>query len=87
MLSKISQAKKVSVTWPDSYVESKEQEEVESTIVAIRRWDNEGDSRARLADGTLSNKGSCSFSLWVGMADANLLHISGSEGMNLNMLS
>lgn len=45
-----------------------------------------GNSRERLADGTLSNKGSCSFSLWLGMADANLLHISGSEGMNLNML-
>lgn len=45
-----------------------------------------GNSRDRLANGTLSNKGSCSFSLWLGMADANLLHISGSEGMNLNML-
>lgn len=45
-----------------------------------------GNSRERLADGTLSNKGSCSFYLLVGMADANLLHTSGSEGMNLNML-
>lgn len=35
MFSKISQAKEVSVTWPNSYVESKELE-VES------RWDNEG---------------------------------------------